>query len=119
MDPQRYAEKLISEAIERGDLEPTEGTGEPLGRMSMDPDWWVRAFLEREELPGKRREFVERLDSSLADAIGAGDLTEARLLLEQANADTRRWNSAVPREYQIEEHSELWLLDRRAGRPAT
>jgi hypothetical protein len=50
VEPEPWIERTIREAIERGELRPTVGLGEPIGRLdgSYDPAWWVKAWLERE-----------------------------------------------------------------------
>jgi len=57
--PEPLVERLIREAIERGDLEPREGTGRPLDGLDRgyEPSWWARAWIERE---GARLETLER-----------------------------------------------------------
>ena len=117
MDVQRYADKLINEAIARGEMEPATGVGEPLPPMAQDPDWWVRAFLERETLPDRhdelRRSVLRRVDT----AITAESLDEAREILAGANADVVRWNAEAPDQFHLEERSEIWLVTERAKRP--
>ena len=51
-----WTERLIREAIERGELEPNEGFGEPIEDLDNDPNWWVKKFVKRERL----RELVAR-----------------------------------------------------------
>ncbi len=45
-------ERLIREAIERGELEPNEGIGESISDLddTYDPNWWVKSWVERENL---------------------------------------------------------------------
>ena len=114
-----HVERLIAEAIERGELEPGAGAGRPFGPMSMDPDWWVRAFLEREGLPDRRTEIMRFRTSCVEAAIAAATLDDARAALARANREVRRWNEGVPEVHRIAELSEIWLLDARAGRPGT
>ncbi len=45
-----FVERRIREAIERGELEPREGVGEPIPNLDQDPDWWVKSWVERENL---------------------------------------------------------------------
>jgi len=45
-----WTERLIQEAIERGELDPTDGVGEPIEDLNNDPDWWVKKFVKRERL---------------------------------------------------------------------
>ena len=118
MDVQRYADKLINEAIARGEMEPATGVGEPLPPMSHDPDWWIRAFLERETLPDRREELDASIQRRVEAAILAESLDDARTILASANADAARWNAEAPEQFHLEEHSEIWLITERAKRPA-
>ena len=45
-----WAERMISEAVERGELEPHEGLGDPILDLDDDPNWWVKQWVERERL---------------------------------------------------------------------
>jgi hypothetical protein len=47
-----WAERLITEAIERGELDPHEGVGEPIPDLDDDPNWWVKKWVLRENLKG-------------------------------------------------------------------
>ena len=47
-----WVERLITEAIERGELDPQKGVGEPIQDLDDDPDWWVKKRVKRENLEG-------------------------------------------------------------------
>lgn len=117
MDVEGYAERLIAEALTRGDLQPIEGTGEPLPRLENDPGWWIRDFLEREGLPDRFADTTKEIADLTAEAIAASDLDEGRRILRRANHLTASWNEDAPSEYRLPMRSEIWLLDQRAGRP--
>jgi hypothetical protein len=117
VDGEGYAEKLISEALARGELVPMDGLGAPLPGLDHDPDWWVKALVAREALPGRRTAMQRRRAALLADAVTVPDLATARARLAQANDEARRWNAEAPASSRVEELTEIWLLDRRAGRP--
>ena len=118
MDPQRYAEKLISEAIERGEMEPADGSGKPFEDLRDDPDWWVRALFEREAMPERFAEVDAFRAKELGRAVGAPDLPSARRILAALNGRLERWNASAAADFRFEMMDEIWLLDRRAGRPA-
>ena len=118
MDHERYAEKLIEEAIARGELDPLEGAGRPLPILQNDPDWWIKAFLRREEIPDRHAEVAAARSALVAHAISIDDLTEAREALAEANRIASAWNEQAPEPYRFDELSEVWLIDQRAGRPA-
>lgn len=117
MDSARYAEKMISEALARGELEPQEGVGKPLKALDNDPDWWIRAFFERERMPERFVEMQSWIQERTNRAVAAADLASARALLVSVNADVIRWNERVDAAFQLEERSEVWLVTERARRP--
>lgn len=118
MDVEAHAERLISEALARGELDPREGSGRPLGPLDSDPDWWVRSFLEREALPDRFDDVSRSVARRIADAIEAETLADARAALKRANAEASAWNEDAPEAFRLTIRSEVWLLDRRAERPA-
>jgi len=48
-----WVDRLVREAIERGDFDNLPGQGRPIRGLSGrdDENWWVKAYLEREQLP--------------------------------------------------------------------
>ena len=70
-----WVDRQIREAIERGDFDNLPGQGRPLKGLNGrdDENWWVKAYLEREQLPlplptslALRKE-VKELPETLAD----------------------------------------------------
>ncbi|HKX15414.1 MAG TPA: DUF1992 domain-containing protein [Propionibacteriaceae bacterium] len=70
-----WVERQIREAIERGEFDNLPGQGKPIRGLSGrdDENWWVKAYLEREQLPlplptalALRKE-VRELAATLAD----------------------------------------------------
>lgn len=61
-----WIERLISEAIERGDIEPGKGVGEPIPDLdkAYDPAWWVKDWIERERLRDGERGRAPRRERS-------------------------------------------------------
>ena len=44
-------DRLVREAQERGEFDNLSGAGKPLRiRNPNDPDWWVKSWIEREQL---------------------------------------------------------------------
>lgn len=43
-------ERRIREAMDRGEFDNLPGEGEPLVGLDDDPNWWVKAWIERERL---------------------------------------------------------------------
>ena len=78
-------DKAIREAQERGEFDNLPGAGKPLRiRNPNDPNWWVRDFIEREqiEMPlpttlALKRE-AERLPAELLE-LRTEDLVRARI----------------------------------------
>lgn len=117
MDHERYAERLITEALARGELDPSVGAGRPLPDVASDPDWWVRALIERERFPQRHADAVAGWSDLVTSAVDASDLATARTLLEQANGHAEAWNAAAAPEFALPITSELRLLAARVRRP--
>ncbi len=48
---ERAIEKIIREAIERGEFDDLPGAGKPLDLSDADdPDWWIKRLIKREQL---------------------------------------------------------------------
>ena len=46
-----FADRIVREAIERGEFDNLPGKGKPLHLKRVgDPDWWIKDKLEREQL---------------------------------------------------------------------
>ena len=50
MNSESIADRLIREAMERGDFDDLPGAGKPIPDLDKpyDPHWWVKSFLARE-----------------------------------------------------------------------
>lgn len=61
-----WIDRIITEAIERGDLEPHRGVGEPIPDLdkAYDPGWWVKDWVERERLREAERDRAPRRERS-------------------------------------------------------
>jgi Domain of unknown function (DUF1992) len=74
MPYESWVERQIREAIERGEFDNLPGQGKPIKGLGRDDEnWWVKAYLEREQLPlplptslALRKEVME-LGHTLAD----------------------------------------------------
>jgi hypothetical protein len=83
-----WAERLIREAIERGEFDHLPGAGRPLDLGPIDgpadPDWWIRAKLRRENLDASGalptalllRKEAERFPESLRDLTTEAQVRE-------------------------------------------
>ncbi len=117
MDSQRYATDKIDDAIATGHLTPTTGIGKPIKNLTRDPDWWVRAFLDREQYRDRFAEITAHRDQVVAGAVLARDLAEARAMVAELNTDIQRWNAKAPPELALDPVSEIWLVTQRAKAP--
>ena len=75
MPYESWADRQIREAIERGEFDNLPGQGKPIKGLNGrdDENWWLKAYLEREQLPlplpialALRKEVVA-LQDTLAD----------------------------------------------------
>lgn len=116
-------DKAIREAQERGEFDNLPGAGKPLRmRNPNDPDWWVKDFIEREqiEMPlptslALKRE-AERLPGDLLE-LRTEDAVRERL--EDFNArvvEARRrppdGPPVVVRTFDVDEQLEKWRAAR-------
>ena len=52
MPYESWIDRQIREAIERGEFDNLPGQGKPIKGLGRDDEnWWVKAYLEREQLP--------------------------------------------------------------------
>lgn len=128
MSTDRYespADKAIREAQERGEFDNLPGAGKPLKiRNPNDPDWWVRNWIEREDihlpLPTSlafRRE-AERLPKEILELRSEAAVRER---VEDFNArvlEARRRPADGPplltRTFDVDEMVEAWRTHRQA-----
>jgi hypothetical protein len=99
--PMRYeswVERQIREAIERGEFDNLPGRGRPIKGLNgrEDENWWVKAYLEREQLPlplptalALRRE-VTLLPETLADVADEESVREIVRDLNRRIAESHR-----------------------------
>ena len=90
MKYESWTERQVREAIERGEFDNLPGAGRPIPGINgrADENWWVKSFLEREQLPmplpttlALRRELAD-LQETLADV---GDEATVREIVRDLN----------------------------------
>ena len=90
MKYESWTERQVREAIERGDFDNLPGAGKPIPGINgrKDENWWIKSFLEREQLPmplpttlALRRELAD-LQKTLADV---GDEAPVREIVRDLN----------------------------------
>lgn len=124
------AKTQLDLAIERGDLDHLPGAGKPLpglGTGTHDPDWWIKAKIEREGLSGvappalSLRTENERLDSQL-DAMSSESSVRATIAdfnarIVEARRQLTGGPPVVTPTRDADDEVRRWH-DRRAGRRA-
>lgn len=55
-----FQDRLVREAIERGEFDNLAGAGKPLSMRHLgDPDWWIKDKIERERIADDLRELEQ------------------------------------------------------------
>ncbi len=84
-----WADEVVDRAIARGDFDHLALAGKPIpGLTRHDPDWWLKAYLEREHITGIGPEvFLLRRDGAELDRRIDEEHTEAgvRELVDEFN----------------------------------
>lgn len=60
-----YPERLIRQAIERGEFDHLAGSGRPLAGLDDDPAWWAKAFIERQRRLDAAHKVSRRVEAEL------------------------------------------------------
>ena len=98
MPYESWVDRQIREAIERGDFDNLPGQGKPIKGLNGrdDENWWVKAYLEREQLPlplptslALRKE-VRTLPETLADITDEKSVREIVADLNHRIAESYR-----------------------------
>lgn len=122
-----WVERRIVEAQRRGDFENLPGAGKPIpGLTSGDPDWWVKAMVEREQLTDlgpestrlrrDDRELDRRLDSFRDEADVRAAVAELNSRVLAARAAPPSGPPLVTPTRDVEAEVRRWR--ERRGRPA-
>lgn len=76
------AEELVRQAMARGEFDDLPLAGKPIPGLTgrHDPDWWLKAFIEREGITGVLPEALQlRKDDAALDDTLDGEHTEERV----------------------------------------
>lgn len=120
-----HVDRLVREAIERGEFDDLPGAGKPIAGLDArhDPDWWIKQRMERENLrpalptPLALRREREEIQNTLASVVNEDD---ARAIIDDLNrrigvANAER-NTRVPifvRALPMDETLAEWRAQRR------
>jgi hypothetical protein len=86
-----FADELVRQAMLRGEFDDLPLTGKPIPGLTgrHDPDWWLKAFIEREQITGVLPEALQlrKDDAGLDDRLDREHLEErVRESVEEFNA---------------------------------
>ncbi|WP_258723499.1 DUF1992 domain-containing protein [Cellulomonas sp. NS3] len=86
-----FADELVRQAMARGEFDDLPLTGKPIPGLTgrHDPDWWLKALIEREQITGVLPEALQlRKDDAALDGRLDQERTEERVreLVEELNA---------------------------------
>jgi hypothetical protein len=86
-----FADELVRQAMLRGEFDDLPLTGKPIPGLSgrHDPDWWLKAFIEREQITGVLPEALQlrKDDAALDDRLDAEHREErVREIVEEFDA---------------------------------
>jgi hypothetical protein len=86
-----FADELVRQAMARGDFDDLPLAGKPIPGLTgrHDPDWWLKAFIEREQITGVLPEALQlrKDDAKLDDRLDRQHLEAGvREVVEEFNA---------------------------------
>lgn len=107
------SERLIREAMDRGDFEDLPGHGKPLpgAGKPYDPNWWMTSLLDRERADDERRRRYQRLEMRVGALMSARSETSVRISVARINHEIAELNDAGTDRYEpfdIEDVVSAW-----------
>jgi hypothetical protein len=126
-----FADELVRQAMARGEFDDLPLTGKPIPGLTgrYDPDWWLKSFIEREQITGVLPEALQlRKDDAVLDEQLDAEHLESRVreTLEEFNArviEARRQllggPPVVTPTRDVESEVVRWRERRRARQVAT
>ncbi len=124
-----YVETQIDQAIRRGDFDDLPGAGKPLPGLGgvHDPDWWIRAKIERERLTGlgpaaislrvENAALLETLDAMFHERDVRAHLDDFNLRIIEARRQLQGGPPVVTPTRDVDAEVAAWK-ERRAERAA-
>jgi len=126
-----FADELVRQAMARGEFDNLPLTGKPIPGLGgrHDPDWWLKSFIEREQITGVLPEALQlrkddaALDDRLDDEHGEGRVREVVAEFNARVVEARRQllggPPVVTPTRDVEREVTRWLERRRAREMAT
>jgi hypothetical protein len=94
---EKFIDRLIREAQERGEFDNLPGAGKPIPGLDKPHDelWWVKKLLEREELSLEPSTLAlrKRVEQAIEGIRRASTEAEVRRLVADLNAEIARANA--------------------------
>lgn len=122
-----FVEIAVQQAIRSGAFDNLAGAGKPLPRTvsSTDPDWWIRAKIERERITGlgpdalslrtEHEEFSARMDALGSEDQVRAAVAEFNRRVVEARRQLRGGPPVVTPTRDVESEIEAWRERRSAG----
>jgi hypothetical protein len=81
------SDRLIREAMERGEFDDLPGAGKPIRGLDKpyDPNWWVKSLIERERSHDARRAEYEQIEARLGTVWALMAEAAVRRTVERLN----------------------------------
>lgn len=108
-------ERQIQAAIDRGEFDDLPGAGAPLSGLDRpyDPDWWVKAWVERDREAGRQREDLVAIERQARRLWTAPSLLRLEAVLDDVN---ERREAAGLEPLDRDEVRTMWRAVRRHRR---
>lgn len=102
-DYETFTDRLIREAIERGEFDDLPGAGKPLEGIGpvYDPEWWAKGFIGRERARSRADEIRRIIRDELPRLRAARDRAAAEERVAELNRMVDAANEHLPESSRI------------------
>ena len=92
-----WIERLIREALERGEFDHLPGAGRPIEDLDRpyEPGWWARRFVGQERRRAELDDLLETMNRELPRILAGDEEGPMRHALERYNEALAAWNEAA------------------------